>query len=147
VPAIRLVEKGGKLSTLDNRRLAAFQQAGVAVSHVMATVKEAHRRGVEVHNEKRRHLHPHPGTMTDITTDSVDEIASRADFISFLQAMQSELDEHPEEWENRDLKSFLAAAAAWVEDMDGFFLGRGEDTPSPDWRAVAHMLAAARHYE
>jgi hypothetical protein len=40
VPSIRLVERDGKLFTLDNRRLAAFQKAGVDVPYRMATPKE-----------------------------------------------------------------------------------------------------------
>lgn len=32
VPAIRIVEKDGKIFTLDNRRLKAFQDAGVPIN-------------------------------------------------------------------------------------------------------------------
>jgi hypothetical protein len=41
VAPIRLVVRNGQLFTLDNRRLAAFQQAGVAVPYRMATPQEA----------------------------------------------------------------------------------------------------------
>jgi hypothetical protein len=41
VQPIRLVVRNGQLFTLDNRRLAAFQQAGVAVPYRMATPQEA----------------------------------------------------------------------------------------------------------
>jgi hypothetical protein len=40
VPPIRLVEHEGQLYTLDNRRLEAFQRAGVNVPYRMATPKE-----------------------------------------------------------------------------------------------------------
>jgi hypothetical protein len=40
VPPIRLVVLDGKVYTLDNRRLYAFQQAGVDVPYKMATEKE-----------------------------------------------------------------------------------------------------------
>ncbi len=40
VPAIRLVEKDGALFTIDNRRLSAFQQAGVPIRYRMATPQE-----------------------------------------------------------------------------------------------------------
>lgn len=39
-PPIRLVERDGKLYTLDNRRLVAFQMAGVKVPYRMATPEE-----------------------------------------------------------------------------------------------------------
>jgi hypothetical protein len=41
VPPIRLLDQGGTLFTLDNRRLLAFQQAGVGVPYRMATDAEA----------------------------------------------------------------------------------------------------------
>jgi hypothetical protein len=41
IPAIRLVEKDGLVFTLDNRRLFAFQKAGVQVPYRMATAEEA----------------------------------------------------------------------------------------------------------
>ena len=41
VPAIRLVERDGDLFSLDNRRLLAFQRAGVPVPYRMATADEA----------------------------------------------------------------------------------------------------------
>ena len=36
----------------------------------------------------------------------------------------------PEEWENRDLPSYLEAIAAWVDDMDGYYRNLGEDSPT-----------------
>ncbi len=43
IPPIRVVEKDGQLFTLDNRRLAAFQKAGVWIRYQMATAEEAAR--------------------------------------------------------------------------------------------------------
>jgi hypothetical protein len=40
VPAIRVVEKDGKLFTLDNRRLEAFRRAGIDVPYRYATAEE-----------------------------------------------------------------------------------------------------------
>src|SRR5438309_1499176 len=41
VAPIRLVERGGQLYTLDNRRLEAFRRAGVEIAYRMATDQEA----------------------------------------------------------------------------------------------------------
>jgi RHS repeat-associated protein len=41
IPPIRLVEREGALFTLDNRRLEAFQRAGVDIPYRMATASEA----------------------------------------------------------------------------------------------------------
>ncbi|WP_228644956.1 DNRLRE domain-containing protein [Microtetraspora sp. AC03309] len=43
VPEIRLLERGGQLYTLDNRRLLAFQRAGIPVRYRMATAAEIRR--------------------------------------------------------------------------------------------------------
>lgn len=40
-PPIRLVEKDGRLFTLDHRRLEAFRRANVTIPYRMATPKEA----------------------------------------------------------------------------------------------------------
>ena len=40
VPAIRVFEKNGKTFSLDNRRLKAFQAAGVPIRTVKATAQE-----------------------------------------------------------------------------------------------------------
>jgi hypothetical protein len=41
IPTVRLVGKNGELYTLDNRRLLAFQQAGIKMPYRMATPAEA----------------------------------------------------------------------------------------------------------
>jgi RHS repeat-associated protein len=41
ISPIRLVRKGGVLTTLDNRRLEAFRRAGVSIPFRMATMREA----------------------------------------------------------------------------------------------------------
>ena len=41
IPPVRLVERGGSMSTLDNRRLWSFQQAEVPIPYRMATPQEA----------------------------------------------------------------------------------------------------------
>jgi hypothetical protein len=80
--------------------------------------------------------------------ESVDRIRSRADFAEFVGALITDLRDKPEEWENEDLASFLAAVKAWVEDMDGYFKNIGERTPEqPSWKTLAQILLAAKVYE
>lgn len=45
IPPIRVLERGGNVYTLDNRRLAAFQEAGVDVPYRLATPQEIAREG------------------------------------------------------------------------------------------------------
>lgn len=85
-------------------------------------------------------------TMND--TKKTRPINSREDFIHFVYELSKSFQEDPESWGNRDIRSFLEALAAWVEDMDGYYLNQGLPVPErPDWRNVADMLLAARIYE
>jgi hypothetical protein len=78
----------------------------------------------------------------------VRRIRSRPDFITFLHAFLSEFRQNPEQWENRDLSSFLNAMSAWVVDMDGYYQNQGECVPDqPSWKTVGEMLLAAAVYE
>ena len=80
--------------------------------------------------------------------DPIKSISSRADFVSFVQSLSEQFRANPQMWENKDLGSYLAALAAWVEDMDGYYINRGLPVPQrPDWQHVADMLKAATLYE
>ena len=81
-------------------------------------------------------------------TALVQQIHSRTDFIALLHALKSDAQQRPEEWENRDLASFLDAMAAWVEDMEGYYRNRGEPVPSQlSWETFGQILLAASIYE
>lgn len=81
-------------------------------------------------------------------THQIAAIQSREDFVCFVQALQQDLTAHPDQWENETLPRYLAALAAWTQDMDGYYLNRGEPVPqSPDWKTLAEILLASKHYE
>jgi hypothetical protein len=85
--------------------------------------------------------------MTSLN-EQVHAIRSRKDFIYFARALLRNLEESPDEWENVDLRSYLDALAAWVEDMDGYYQNRGESVPEqPNWMILGHILLAAKVYE
>lgn len=72
----------------------------------------------------------------------------RAELAGFLDQLADSLLEEPERWENDTLESFLRGWSAWLVDMDGYFLNRGEPVPdTPSWQLIAQMLLAARVYE
>ncbi len=78
----------------------------------------------------------------------VEKIRSREDLAKFVRALHVSLKEKPGDWENTDLESYLEAIAAWVEDMDGYFKGRGEAVPEPPtWKTLGQILRAAMAYE
>jgi hypothetical protein len=86
--------------------------------------------------------------MATRVTHQTGPIHTPQDLAQFVRALVASLDQDDASWENRDLKSFLAAAAAWIEDMDGYYRNSGQEVPeSPSWETVADMLAAARVYE
>lgn len=79
---------------------------------------------------------------------NADAVQSRSQLVTFVRDLREQLRDHPERWENRDLDTYLEALAAWAEDMDGYFEGRGEPVPdSPSWSLIAQLLKAASIYE
>lgn len=77
----------------------------------------------------------------------VKDVQNRGELIEFINILIKELRESPEEWENKDLPSFLEAMSAWVTDMDGYYSNQGRLTPEPNWEMFAQILAAASVYE
>ena len=78
----------------------------------------------------------------------VDSIQQRDVSVEFVRALRTSLKREPDSWENGDLPSYLDALAAWVEDMEGYYLNRGEAVPEqPTWRTLGQVLLAARVYE
>ncbi|MFJ5780225.1 hypothetical protein [Streptomyces sp. NPDC093094] len=75
-------------------------------------------------------------------------VCEKEELSMFLSAAARDLEENPDDWENRDLVSFLEAMSAWVADCDGFFERAGQNPPSSEgWATVAKIVAAARVYE
>ncbi|MDR3360773.1 MAG: hypothetical protein LBO20_09060 [Bifidobacteriaceae bacterium] len=51
-------------------------------------------------------------------------------------------------WDNQDLSVFLEAWAAWLYDMEGYYLSIGEEPPQgPTWSFLADQIRAATMYE
>ena len=77
-----------------------------------------------------------------------DSVGSRDQFVDFLVALRKDVVTHPEEWQNKTLDEYLEALSAWVQDMDGYYRNNNRPVPaSPDWKNVAEMMLAAKHYE
>jgi len=73
---------------------------------------------------------------------------SRAAFVDFIQLLRDDWKNNPESWENHALDRYLDAIAAWVSDMEGYYLNRGEPMPTNiDWRTFGQILLAAKYYE
>jgi len=75
-------------------------------------------------------------------------VSTRADLVELVRELKKDLDTRPEHWVNAELGAFLEAMAAWIEDMDGYYVNLGEKVPTrPEWRTLADMLMGARTYE
>lgn len=70
--------------------------------------------------------------------DKVENINSRADFISFLGMLIKDLNNNKSEWENDTLESFL-------EGLYGYNYDTKIDDPT--WKNFAEMLLVASIYE
>ena len=78
----------------------------------------------------------------------IESIKTRADFVSFVHELSKDYRANPKEWSNNDLGLYLDALAAWVEDIDGYYLNQGQTVPErPDWKILADMMMAAKFYE
>jgi len=80
--------------------------------------------------------------------EQAEKIQTRDDFVTFIHALIQDLHTCPERWENTGLEAYLAAIAAWIEDMDGYYSNRGEKVPQQlTWKHMGDILLAARIYE
>lgn len=73
---------------------------------------------------------------------------TREALVETIRLMADDLKTNPAAWQNSDLHSFLEAAAAWLEDSDGYYQNIGKVPPAtPSWSTLADILQAARSYE
>lgn len=80
--------------------------------------------------------------------EKVHSIESREDLSAFITCLLHDLEQNGESWENATLDSYLEALAAWIADMDGYYLNKREAIPAqPTWKAIGEMLMAAKMYE
>jgi hypothetical protein len=80
--------------------------------------------------------------------EQAEKIHTRDDLVLFIRHLVQDLRTCPQRWENISLESYLAAMAAWLQDIDGYYHNRGETVPQhPTWKHVGETLLAARMYE
>ena len=85
----------------------------------------------------------------DGPNDKTYEMNSRDELVNFIYALQGELEEHPEAWENKDLHTFLGALARFLNDAHGYYRNAKLDVDAgvPSWRLLADSLQAASVYD
>ena len=78
-------------------------------------------------------------------TELARKIESKEDFIVFLQELQKDFLNNPQEWENTELCEYLEA-------MEGFLIGSTENSLNkidftPSWNLFARIMIVASIYE
>ena len=78
-----------------------------------------------------------------------DKIQSREQFAVFVSGLLKELQERPEEWDNRSLEDFLEAMSAYATDVPGYLkdVRSSIDSEKPSRELFALIVAGATIYE
>jgi hypothetical protein len=75
-------------------------------------------------------------------------VRTREDLVALLNALVADLSANPDHWENGELPAYLAAMAAWISAMDGYYRNTGQDPSARgSWGTFADILMASRVYE
>lgn len=86
--------------------------------------------------------------MKDSLIEQLRAVKDSPSLIIFIKRLREDLKENLEEWENRDLASYLEAMSAWIEVMDVAYKNMNMVMPdTPDWRMIAQILIAPKVYE
>lgn len=80
--------------------------------------------------------------------DRLNSLENRENLCAFIDALRNEIKMNGQKWENVTLDDFLEAMSAWLKDIDGYYLHRGEELPANvPWRFFAQILLASAAYE
>lgn len=78
----------------------------------------------------------------------IDQIRTREDFVRFIYTLKEDTHINTDEWENKDIPSYLESIASWVEDMDGYYKNMNMKPPRDvDWKFLATLFYVGKIYE
>ena len=63
-------------------------------------------------------------------TSKLECLQTKGDFSEFMSLLIADLRTNRQDWENRDLESYLNAIMNWTEDMDGYYQNNN-NLPTP----------------
>lgn len=77
------------------------------------------------------------------------KVTDRQTFIKFLNLLQKDFLDNPENWENKTLPDFLEALSAYTEDIQGYYdnMKLSVNADKPDWSTFADIFKGAKIYE
>ncbi len=80
--------------------------------------------------------------------EMIENVKSKEDFISFINKLSDDNQFNNDEWENKDILSYLGGISSWVEDMDGYYKNMKLDVPTNvDWKFIATLFYVGKIYE
>ena len=81
-------------------------------------------------------------------SELIERISTREDFVRFLHKLEEDCNVHMDEWENKDISSYLKSVSSWVEDMDGYYENMNRKPPKDvDWKLLATLFYVGKIYE
>lgn len=74
---------------------------------------------------------------------------NREEFSKFLLQLQTDLEENPQNWENRTLFDFLEAMSRYTIDIQQFYKNTEQNinADKPSWQVFADIMLGAKVYE
>lgn len=74
---------------------------------------------------------------------------NREEFSKFLLQLQTDLEENPQNWENRTLFDFLEAMSRYTIDIQQFYKNTEQNinADKPSWQVFADIMLGAKIYE
>lgn len=80
--------------------------------------------------------------------EELNNIATRGDFLQFMDNLIKDNKYNEKEWENKEICSYLESISSWVESMEGFYLNMGQEKPADiDWQFIATLFYVGKIYE
>jgi len=71
-------------------------------------------------------------------TSKLECLQTKGDFSEFMSLLIADLRTNRQDWENRDLESYLNAIMNWTEDMDGYYQNNN-NLPTPSQCRLAYV--------
>ncbi len=73
---------------------------------------------------------------------------SKEEFIEFVNVLLKDIKENHQDWEGKQVFSYLESIQSWVEDMEGYYTNTKQEIPQNiNWNFIATLLYVGKIYE
>ncbi|CAH1225752.1 hypothetical protein PAECIP111893_05295 [Paenibacillus plantiphilus] len=78
----------------------------------------------------------------------IEKVSDKEQFTAFIGLLVKDFRSNSDDWENRDIESFLEGIKSWVEDMEGYYENNNLPVPQNiDWNFLVSLFYAGKLYE